>query len=256
MDIAASSLNVSSLTQEAIDSWPGASRRDPPRSDPLYLVFRPLADQIRDQMHRFGARRDLRVLDVGCGAKPFFPLIAPWAESYRGLDAAPGPNVDDVGRAERLPYPDEEFDLVLCTQVLEHVGDPDAVVSELRRVVKPAGLVLASTHGVYFYHPNPENSVEDLWRWTHSGLRVLFERNGAWQRVEVHANRNMIACLGLLTCSLMETRTRRRGLRTIGKLARMSINMAVARIDDRMPRNARVPAIGSLSANYLVSAAR
>jgi hypothetical protein len=116
VDVAASSLNVRSLTQEAINDWPGASRRDPARSDPLYLVFRPLADQIRDQMVvRFGARRDLHVVDVGCGVKPFFPLIAPWAESYRGLDAAPGPKVDDVGRAERLPYPNEEFDLVLCT---------------------------------------------------------------------------------------------------------------------------------------------
>ncbi len=257
MNPAPSSLDVSSLRQHVLDGWPGVGRRHPRLSDPTYLVFKPLAEQICASVEdHFPGRRDLRVLDVGCGAKPFFPLVAPWAVSYRGLDPTAGPMVDDVGTAERMPYDDEQFDLLLCTQVLEHVRNPDAAVAELARVVKPGGLVLASTHGVYFYHPSAANSVEDLWRWTHTGLVELFRRNAAWQRVEVQPNRNMIACMALLLCVLLSAQTRRRGLRTAGKLAVGTINAAAAYIDDRFPRNARVPDQGSMSANYLVSAVR
>src|SRR5260370_36721235 len=90
MSTAPSSLDVRSLSQEVIDGWPGAGRRHPPRTDPMYLLFRPLADQIRGQMNlHFGRRRDLKVLDVGCEAKPFFPLIGPWAETDRGRTVLP-----------------------------------------------------------------------------------------------------------------------------------------------------------------------
>ena len=43
---------------------------------------------------------------------------------------------------------DGAFDVVLCTQVLEHVEDPAQAVRELHRVTSPGGRVLASTHGV------------------------------------------------------------------------------------------------------------
>ena len=75
------------------------------------------------------------------------------------------------------------FDVVLCTQVLEHCDDPAQAVRELRRVTAPGGRVLASTHGVQVYHPSPE----DYWRWTHAGLRRLFTEHASWESVEVRA---------------------------------------------------------------------
>ena len=73
---------------------------------------------------------------------------------------------------EALPVEDGAFDLVLCTQVLEHCDDPvRRLSSELRRVTAPGGRVLASTHGVQVYHPSPK----DYWRWTHAGLERLFD---------------------------------------------------------------------------------
>lgn len=68
-----------------------------------------------------------------------------------------------------LPLPDASVDLVLSTQVLEHAADPQVYVRECARVLRPGGKLLLSTHGVMFYHPDPE----DYWRWTPAGLAVL-----------------------------------------------------------------------------------
>ena len=112
-----------------------------------------------------------RVLDVGCGIKPYLPYFEPYAAEYVGVDLE-NPAADLEGSVEALPVEDASFDLVLCTQVLEHVTDPDIAVRELHRVVAPGGRVLASTHGVQVYHPSPT----DYWRWTHTGLERLFAR--------------------------------------------------------------------------------
>src|SRR5262249_60491977 len=85
---------------------------------------------------------------------------------------------------------DAVFAVVLCTQVLEHGGDPAAAVRELRRVLRPGGCALVSTHGVYPYHPNPD----DLWRWTHEGLARLFRGSADWSSVTVSAGSGTTAC--------------------------------------------------------------
>ena len=56
---------------------------------------------------------------------------------------------------------------MLSTQVLEHVTDPALYLSECFRVLRPGGRMLLSTHGIFVYHPDPE----DFWRWTCEGLR-------------------------------------------------------------------------------------
>src|SRR5207253_3205447 len=97
--------------------WPGADRRDPPLGSPTYAVRAPLAAWLREEAVRAG--RDYRVLDVGCGPKPYFPFFEPYASEYVGVDID-NPAADLDGAAEDLPVPDGSYDLVLCTQVLEH----------------------------------------------------------------------------------------------------------------------------------------
>ena len=145
-----------------------------------------------------------RVLDVGCGPKPYYPFFAERASEYVGVD------VDDDTRApsssaavEALPVGDGEFDLVLCTQVLEHCDDPAQAVRELRRVTAPGGRVLASTHGAQWYHPAPV----DYWRWTHEGLRRLFTTNAEWGSVTVEPVRRH----GRLPARCSSARTRSSG---------------------------------------------
>jgi SAM-dependent methyltransferase len=126
---------------------------------------------------------------------------------------------------------DASFDLVLCTQVLEHAVDPDKVVRELRRVVKPGGRVLASTHGVQVYHPDPV----DLRRWTHEGLRRLFEENGEWSSLDVVPSSGTTACVGMLVALYVDllARQARSALPASGVAG---LNTTAAAVDRRIRR--------------------
>ena len=99
-------------------------------------------------------------LDAGCGDGRYFPLLAGRpTERIAGCDiaeriletaratAAQAGVMPELVRAnvESLPFEDGAFDLVLCTQVLEHVVDPHAVLRELARVLEPGGTLLLST---------------------------------------------------------------------------------------------------------------
>src|SRR6185369_6314414 len=156
------------------EAWPGAQRRDPPASSATWVVRAALAQWLREEANRLrSAGLRARILDVGCGPKPYYPFFADVAAEYTGLDVVPTPSADVVGFVEEMPLESGRFDLVLCTQVLEHCDDPIRAVAELRRVTAPGGRVLASTHGVQVYHPSPH----DYWRWTHEGLAKLFRDN-------------------------------------------------------------------------------
>ncbi len=140
----------------APDSPPGAEHRQPAKSRITYHVRAALSTWLQAEAAR--AHADLgryRVLDVGSGIKPYLPYFEPYADSYVGVDIG-NPAADLEGSVEALPVEDGTFDLVLCTQVLEHVEDPAQAVRELHRVTSPGGRVLASTHGVQVYHPSPD----------------------------------------------------------------------------------------------------
>ena len=119
------------------------ARLDPPRSMPTYAVRAPLVRWLREQAEdAHGTFGRYRVLDVGCGAKPYEPLFAPHAASYVGVDPVDNPRAELKGSVEALPVDDATFDVVLCNQVLEHCDDPAKAVSELHRVTAPGGRVL------------------------------------------------------------------------------------------------------------------
>jgi SAM-dependent methyltransferase len=231
--------------------WPGAERRDPPLGSPTYAVRAPLAAWLRDEAARAG--QDLgsyRVLDVGCGPKPYFPFFEPYASEYVGVDID-NPSAELAGAVENLPVPDGSFDVVLCTQVLEHALDPALAVSELSRVVAPGGRVLASTHGVQVYHPSPK---EDLWRWTHAGLERLFTEHGTWDAVTVRPGSGTTACVGMVLSIYVDLLVRKRLRAGWASGALVSgINRAAAALDRRSPE-LREPRPGALFANLHVVA--
>jgi SAM-dependent methyltransferase len=223
-------------------------RLDPPRSMPTYAVRAPLVRWLREQAEEaHAAIGDYRVLDVGCGAKPYEPLFAPHAASYVGVDPVDNPRAELKGPVEDLPVEDASFDVVLCNQVLEHCDSPAKAVSELRRVTAPGGRVLVTTHGVMPYHPSPT----DYWRWTHAGLEKLFLENGEWGSVKVTPASGTTACLGMLVAMYLDLGFRRVGLGALAKPLVAVINTVATGIDGRSAR-LREPGPGGLFANFHV----
>ncbi len=190
------------------------------------------------------------MLDVGCGSKPYYPFFAS-AGSYVGVDVKENAAADLVGSVESLPVDDASFDVVLCTQVLEHVDDPARAVRELHRVTAPAGRVLASTHGVMLYHPNPQ----DLWRWTHTGLRRLFESAADWASLEVEPGAGSAACLGMLAGSYAHLLAKRAGIARAARPLVAGLNAVAASLDRRVAL-LREPVPGALFANLHVTAVK
>jgi SAM-dependent methyltransferase len=235
---------------EAPRDWPGDERRRPPLGSSTWVVRHALAEWLRREADAAAARGgSARVLDVGCGAKPYFPFFAGRVDEYVGVDIGDNPVADVVGSAEDLPLPDGSFDLVLCTQVLEHCDEPWAAVRELRRVTAPGGRVLASTHGVQVYHPSPQ----DLWRWTHEGLQRLFERNGEWSSLAVVPAGGTASCLAMLLGFYAERAANRVHVRAAARPAVSGLNRLGRALDRRTPL-LREPRPGSLIANFHVTA--
>jgi SAM-dependent methyltransferase len=211
----------------AID-WPGELRRNPPRSSPTYLLREPLSRWLQEEAVRANERGSYRVLDVGCGVKPYYPFFSA-ASEYVGLDVVENPAADVHGSVEAMPLPDAGFDIVLCNQVLEHTVDPHQAVRELRRVTAPGGRVLASTHGVEVYHPSPE----DNWRWTHTGLERLF-RTVEWSAVTVTPVGGASTALGKLSATYLDLLSRRLHVGLLGKLGVRAINRVAPFVDSRV----------------------
>ena len=102
----------------------------------------------RDVTRHFA--RDDEILDFGCGSA----WLAEHFTRYTGMDASPqavaaarekGRNIVWASADEPLPFADGGFDGVILKDLLEHVADPVALVTEVRRVLRPGGRVFASS---------------------------------------------------------------------------------------------------------------
>lgn len=141
--------------------------------NPFFLARRALWKAIAGSSHQLAGR----LLDVGCGSKPYRRLFS--AAAYVGLDidsetARRRAVADAFYDGKTFPFLDGEFQAVLCNQVLEHVFHPDEFVREIRRVLAPGGKLLLTVPFVWDEHEQPW----DFARYSSFGLRALLERNG------------------------------------------------------------------------------
>jgi len=230
-----------------MSDWPGEERRRPSRGERSWSMLAPLSLWLEEAGR---AAEEQRVLDVGCGVKPYLPFFAT-AREYVGVDVVPGEQVDVVASVEHLPLEDASFDVVICIQVLEHVDDPVRALRELHRVTRPGGRLLLSTHGTQVFHPAPN----DYWRWTHTGLARLFATSASWRSVTVTPGAGTCACLGMLLAAYVNLAAKRLHVVWLGRLVNRAINRVAGAID-RIAPSLREPRAGSLFANYHVVAER
>lgn len=114
------------------------------------------------------------IVDYGCGTRPYRQFFLE-AAVYKGIDIGGNPHADLIVAPEkRIPLATGYADVVLSTQVLEHVDDVGLYLSEVSRLLKKGGSFIVSTHGVWPYHPFPI----DCHRWTRMGLVKEVERHG------------------------------------------------------------------------------
>lgn len=98
--------------------------------------------------------------------RSFFP-----GRDYLGLDMRPGPGVDRVGNVESLPFPDETFGTVLALNTFEHVRCFWRGFDEVRRVLRPDGVLIVSCPFFFRIHNYPE----DYWRFTPAAFESLLD---------------------------------------------------------------------------------
>jgi SAM-dependent methyltransferase len=118
-----------------------------------------------------------RVLDAGSGNAPYAELFghceyvtADWPQSVH--EGARQANI--VASLEALPVPDEAFQAVLCTEVLEHVADPARVLAEFHRILAHGGRLCLTTPFAWPLHEEPF----DFYRYTPYALSYLLEQAG------------------------------------------------------------------------------
>jgi len=142
-------------------------RTRPPRHDRKHWHLVLLLDRIKRVAGSELLEGGERLLDYGCGNKPYRELFGEKFARHIGADIEGNADADLVlGDEGRVPAADESFDGVLSSQVLEHVAAPRLYLSEALRVLRPGGSLILSTHGIWPFHPDPT----DFWRWTKDGL--------------------------------------------------------------------------------------
>lgn len=228
--------------------------RPPSRFRASYLVVRPLWEQLREHVQKALSNcHGALVLDVGCGHKPYYALFEGLkAVKYFGTDLPECGRREITCRLDQIPVQDDVADLVLCTQVLEHVENPEKAVGEIHRVLQPGRLALVSTHGVCVYHPGPA----DYWRWTHEGLGRLFRQ---FSSVRIVPQGGTVSCVFyLLTTWMTPFVSVRRPwlypLRVSACLVVFLLNCLGPLLDRLSGRLKRPSSPYSLIANYLVVA--
>ncbi|MBN9380255.1 MAG: methyltransferase domain-containing protein [Chitinophagaceae bacterium] len=146
----------------------------PSLTHPFYFIRQGLYKGI---LSKSGALKG-RLLDFGCGSKPYRSLFD--VEEYIGVDyyneGHPHDNeqIDFFYDGKKLPFCDQNFDSVLCSEVFEHVFNLDEALAEINRVLKTDGRILITCPFVWNEHEVPH----DYARYTRFALEDILKRAG------------------------------------------------------------------------------
>ncbi len=140
----------------------------------FYLPRRKLYSFIKSESNHIQGR----TLDIGCGEKPYAHLFS--CTEYIGIDIETTEKYHEKHKTDLfyngvdLPFENNSFDSIVCFEVLEHVFEPEKIVNEMFRVLKPGGSILLTTPFIWNEHEIPY----DYGRYSYFGLKDLFTKNG------------------------------------------------------------------------------
>lgn len=119
--------------------------------------------------------KDKKVLDAGAGRLAYRPLIKLFTNNYTSSDfKKTHDQLDVVTDIEKMSFKDKTFDLVFCSQVLEHVPHPNKALTEINRILKSKGHVVITVPLLGYIH----NAPYDFYRYTRFGLETLAKDSG------------------------------------------------------------------------------
>jgi SAM-dependent methyltransferase len=148
---------------------------NPPVSHPLYFIRKGLFNKIS----LYSSQLNGRLLDFGCGAKPYQSLFNHVTE-YIGLDyiseghSHENEHVDVFYDGKTIPFPNESFDAIFSSEVFEHVFSLQEILPEISRVLKKGGKILLTCPFVWEEHEVPI----DYARYTQFALHDMLRKNG------------------------------------------------------------------------------
>jgi len=109
---------------------------------------------------------DSYLLDLGCGKKPYQKIYNHKVKKTIGVDVQSSPHLnhdmDIIYDGVNIPFGDNEFEIVLCTEVIEHVLDTEKFLHEIKRILKPNGYLIITFPFLQTLHETPN----DFFRFT------------------------------------------------------------------------------------------
>lgn len=116
-----------------------------------------------------------KILDLGCGEQPYRRMYEKYFSEIITADVEiRNGNTDVILETDFLPFEDLFFDVILFTEVIEHIADPFKTVSEISRVLKPGGKLLLTWPFNYSLHEMPN----DYFRYTEFFMqKLLYKHN-------------------------------------------------------------------------------
>lgn len=150
-----------------------------PLTHPTYIANHNLYRALKQIAPKYAKGK---LIDLGCGIKPYEKLFRPHIDEYFGVDleATAASSYADLTRADLFTdicdtnLKDEAFDTLLSTQVLEHIYDTKKYLSECYRLLTMGGVAIFTVPQTYECHAKPY----DYYRFTEFSLRKLFEEKG------------------------------------------------------------------------------
>jgi SAM-dependent methyltransferase len=146
----------------------------------------PVGSRIVEDLQAAGYERTLkehargRLVDLGCGNAPLAGIYIPHVDEYLWVDWSVSQDGQifeldyEVNLNGPLPFGDAEFDTVVLSDVLEHIAEPDNLLTELARITRPNGNIIIGVPFLYCIHEKPY----DYYRYTRFKLEQLAAKNG------------------------------------------------------------------------------